>query len=91
MAEKQGAGKGKKGRKIGNNLAKCAKYKARNRLEQNKERGAARMAWHLLKAKARKYKNTPPEEFNTTENFDKCAEAYAKVQKIRKERGIIVA
>ena len=56
MAERQGAGKGKKGRKIGTNKTKCDRYKSRGQLKKNKDRKALKRKKHLAKAKARREK-----------------------------------
>lgn len=59
MAERMGAGKGKKGRKIGTNQAKCTRYYQAARREKNKARKAANRKRHLALARARRARNHP--------------------------------
>lgn len=57
MAEKQSGGGGKKGRKIGTHLGKCANYEHTGRREKNKHRREQRRQEHLAKAKERRERN----------------------------------
>ena len=89
MAEKQGAGKGKKGRKIGNNKEKCAKYRARGKLELNKELKKEAHQLHLDKALARKAKakkDGKPKDSFLKLSMDKRMKATAKLENLQSKK-----